>query len=264
MSSPIGLSCLWRESTSKLLRQPWLLIYPPGGIGLIWSPKSACTTALLWYLANAGFIEDAAAYDPWPHNYRMNVLPELDVYKQWRTECDLDKLKWIRVMRDPSFRAVSSYRHALQYGFENTSIQEVLGLSVDGRGFSFSEFLDYLDKIDIATCNPHHAQQWHAAEARLAMTRVVNVDKEPLLEVLCDFSDPGEQARKVLSAEVARIADLHHAHRVPSESDCSAIIFQASETTGDWPDYEAFLNHNTRNRIERIYRKDFEAYSLYI
>ncbi|MFM8952358.1 MAG: hypothetical protein ACKOOF_04755 [Planctomycetaceae bacterium] len=244
----------------RVLLEPWVLIYPPGGIGLIWSQKSACTTALLWYLAHLGLLEAAAAYSRWPHNYRMKVLPENESYKRWVAACDPNRLRWVRVIRDPCRRAVSSYRHALRFGYENDAIGRVLGLSVAERGFSFSEFLAYLDRIDVVSCNPHHSQQWHAFEAELPAARVVNADKEPLLDSLCDFADPGAGARELLAAEAARIAELHHARRMHSRGHCADVVFQPSNAGGEWPEYEAFLDSQGRSSIERIYRVDFEQF----
>ena len=253
-----------RRETPGILLEPGFLIHPPGGIGLIWSPKSACTTALLWYLAHLGLLEDAAAFSHWPHNYRMKVLPELEIYRQWLVECDPDRLRWVRVIRDPFLRAVSGYRHALRYGFENGKIGEFLGLPVAERGFSFSELLAYLAQVDIASCDYHLARQWHSGEATVTTARVINADREPLLEALCDFADPGESMRPLLSAEASRIADLHHARRVRWAVDCSDVVFQSSSTGGEWPDYDAFLNPATRSRIELIYREDFARFRRHL
>lgn len=242
----------------------WRLIYPPGGIGLIWSPKSACTTAILWYLAHIGHLKDAIAFNSWPHEYRMRVLPVLDEYRRWSTECNRSHLRWVRVIRCPYRRAVSSYRHVLRYGFENAGLDKFLGLPVAERGFSFAEFLGYLRNLDIESCDPHLKQQYHGFESGMSAARVVNADSGPLLMALYDFADPGEAARPLLEAEIDRLARTHHARRVVRHQDCSCEVFDALGAIGDWPDYSAFLNRQTRSNIEAIYRTDFEKFGPFL
>jgi hypothetical protein len=248
----------------RATEDPWRLIYPPGGIGLIWSPKSACTTAILWYFAHIGHLKAAIAFNSWPHEYRMRVLPVLDEYRRWSKECNLAQLEWVRVIRCPHRRAVSSYRHALRYGFENQGLCKFLGLPVAERGFSFVEFLGYLRIIDIESCDPHLKQQYHRFEPGMPAARVINADSEPLLNALYDFADPGEAARPLLEAEIARLAHTHHARRVVRHHDCSGVVFDASSTIGDWPDYTAFLGRQTRSNIEAIYRTDFEKFGPFL
>lgn len=264
MSSPADTARTAPGGPGGFLLESGCLIYPPGGIGLIWSPKSACTTALLWYLAHLGMLEAAATFSRWPHNYRMKVLPELEAYKQWLAECDPNRLRWVRVVRNPFFRAVSSYRHALRWGFENEKLGEFLGFPVADRGFSFGEMLAYLAQADnLGGCDPHLRPQWYPFEAGLVMSRVVNADRENLLDVLCEFADPGDEPRRRLAAEAIRIAGLHHASRVSWENDCSETVFQPASTGGEWPDYQAFLNPTTRRLVERIYRDDFEHFGRF-
>lgn len=237
------------------------LVYPPGGIGLIWSAKSACTTAILWYFAHAGVLEAAMRHDHWPHRYRLDVLPTLDRYREWLKSADLAGLRFVRVIRDPHARAVSSFRHALRYGYEDERIAQVLGIAVAERGLSFEEFLDYLMKIDIDRCNLHHRQQWQAIEQRLDDVTVINADREPLLDALYAFADPGPAARELLAGEMTRVAAMHHARRAGTAGDASRTVFRREATGGAWPDYADFLTASTRAKIARIYAADFAAYA---
>ncbi|HMN85455.1 MAG: hypothetical protein KF849_11950 [Rhizobiaceae bacterium] len=240
------------------------LVYPPGGFGLIWSAKSACTTAILWYFAHVGVLEAAMRHNHWPHRYRVDVLPHLDRVKEWVRQRDLADLRWVRVIRDPYARAVSSYRHALRYGYENERIEKTLGFSVATRGFSFDEFLTHLARINITRCNLHHRQQRNPIEDHVRDVTVINADRRPLLEALYEFADPGPAARELLAGEMKRVAAMHHARRAAVEDDRSRQVFTLEETAGAWPDYGAFLNADTRARIERIYHADFRAYATFL
>src|SRR5262245_22586874 len=153
-------------------REPRPLLFGPGQHGVIWSAKSACTTVLLWYLWQCDLLQAALFYNRWPHRFRNSVLLRSATYRTWASEVDVKSWSWLRVIRDPSKRAVSSYRHALKFGYANEAISESLRRPVDHRdGFSFELFLDHLAGINIATCNIHHRLQVHPIEERIAVTR---------------------------------------------------------------------------------------------
>ena len=40
---------------------------------VLWSTKSACSHVVLWTFLHDGLFEEAAAYGPWPHDYREKV-----------------------------------------------------------------------------------------------------------------------------------------------------------------------------------------------
>ena len=238
------------------------LIYPPGEIGLIWSAKSACTTSLLWYLAIAGLLEEAIKFNPWPHRFREDVLSKHPVYKGWIDECDPHALRWIRVIRDPYNRAVSSYRQALRSNSGNAKMENFLGHKLQRLGFSFVEVLEYLSSIDIGKCDGHHREQWSPLERLVTPSRIVNADREPLLDTLLAIAAPSKKAiRSRLSEEVERIASGHHARRSNEYGDSASVVFHKSATEGLWPDYDAFVDAKTRPMIRQIYTKDCEAYA---
>jgi len=240
------------------------LICPPMGIGLIFSAKSACTTAVLWFFAVTDMLNEAVAYDPWPHKFRIEKLLRSEVYKEWLA-CDLAALSWIRVIRDPYRRAVSSYRHVLRHAFEDDRIFKALGVSVADRGLSFVEFLEYLACIDVTACNPHLMQQWHPIEGRVRVA-VVNADRNDLLRSLNAFAQTGDASCGMLEREIARIGLQHNAVRLGPNGDCSKAIFNCrrASTNDKWPDYGDFLSQTTRAVIEKIYAKDFEVYAEFL
>jgi hypothetical protein len=45
--APASTSSISSSGGRRVLLEPWVLIHLPGGIGLVWSPKSACTTAIV-------------------------------------------------------------------------------------------------------------------------------------------------------------------------------------------------------------------------
>ena len=241
--------------------EPRPLLFPPGAIGLIWSAKSACTTAVLWFFANAGLLEASVGYHSWPHRYRIRELPKSDMYNRWLADGDPHAIRWVRVIRDPYARAVSSYRHALRHRYADAVIERVLDLRASERGFSFAEYLEFLRRIDIAVCDVHYRRQWHPLEQEASQVRIVNADRVPLLDALCRIAEPDPAAAALMHREIARIASFHRAQRVTVDDDCSQTVFRPAAAAGSWPDYRAFLNAATRASIAEIYAKDFEAYA---
>ena len=249
------------------LRDPRPLLFGPGRLGIIWSAKSACTTLLLWYLWHCGLLEAARFYSGWPHEFRYRVLYDSQTYRSWADQVEPAGWAWLRVVRDPFRRAVSSYRHALRHGYEDARMTRVLSRPVDrNAGFSFELFLDYLGRIDIAGCNLHHRQQWHPIEALVTPGEVLNVDKQDMMEALrridATFAAPKEPA-EALSRAVAAIAPHHHARASNAEGDQASTAFTARDASDAWPAHEAFLNDTTRAKITAIYAVDLARYAQY-
>lgn len=203
-------------------------------------------------------------FSAWPHEYRLSVLPTLPLYQEWIADCDPNSIRWIRVIRDPYKRAVSSYRHALSFGYENAGIEHALGLKVEERGLSFDEFLDYLSLIDVSSCDEHHRQQVNPLERWVRLDRVINADRGPLLEFLYGIAEPRLEVRTRLSDEIAKVAGHHHSRRTDKYLDFAEVVLPPPSPQAEWPDYEAFLNAGTRRKIEQIYAKDFEVYAAFL
>jgi hypothetical protein len=259
------------EGLAKLLldrsKEPRPLLFGPGRHGIIWSAKSACTTVLLWYLWQCDLLQAALFFNRWPHHFR-NMLYRSKTYQAWASEVDPKTWSWLRVIRDPSARAVSSYRHALKFGYADEQMSKILGRAVDHHdGFSFELFLDFLSRINIAMCDIHHRLQFHPIEERAIVTRVINVDREDLVATLREIDLGPEKPREpfeALSSAIAQTSDFHHARRLKVDRDHSATRFTRADAWGEWPSAESFLNGTTREKIEAIYAKDFVRYADYI
>ena len=204
------------------------------------------------------------AYNSWPHKYRMEVLPTLDYYRTWLVNTDPRKLAWLRVIRDPYKRAVSIFRHVLRYSHNNNSFRQDLGLDLSQDSLSFDSFLSKLEAVDITGCDIHLRQQHHPLERSIRPTRIINADKEPLLDALLDFATPTQDVRMHLNAEISRISSFHHAHRTLYHGDVSKTSFKMPFISQDWPEYGDFLNVSTCRKIERLYAADFAAYSAFL
>jgi len=258
------------SSIKDLKWRPPPLINRTERFGVLWSGKAGSMAVTFWFLARLGLLDAARQYGRNPHNYRIDVLLKDPTYQAGVAACDPAALRWLRIIRSPYKRAVSSYRHVVRHGFDDAEIEKHLSISIPESGLSFQEFLDYLLAIDVVTCNVHYRQQWHPLEARVVPRRVVNIDEENLLAALDAFeSDLGlpplaPATRATLLAELERESTRHHKPLDMNDS-VAETRFRRSDSEGNWPGYEMFLtNEAARRKIERIYAKDFAAYANFL
>src|SRR5689334_25375638 len=89
-----------------LWTDPRPLIHTPQRMIVVFSPKSACTSVLIWFYHQIGHTKAARDYASWPHNYRTDVYYRSRFYRR-AFERDLSKFSLLRIVRDPFERAVS-------------------------------------------------------------------------------------------------------------------------------------------------------------
>jgi hypothetical protein len=249
-------------------REPRPLLLGSARLGIIWSAKSACTTVLLWYLWHRNLLQAARAYGAWPHKFRNGVLYSDETYRMWASQAEAGGWTWLRVIRDPYKRTVSSYRHAVLNGYEDRKMARRLKRPIpEGGGYSFEEFLDYLLRIDVSICNLHHKQQFHPLEERVTPRRIINVDRDDLMQALAAIDAELERPQEpveALRAAVAEIGSAHHARYLSSGRDFSAVALTRQDAVGEWPAYACFLNDSTREKIAKIYAVDLGRYSAFL
>lgn len=178
----------------KLRRRPQPLIDAQRRTVISWSPKAACTRVLIWYYQRTELLNEALAYHRWPHKHRNEVL--------YKSRCHLDSEKqliregtsawdYVKVVRDPVKRCISSYRHALKTGYADQSMSQTLGREVNHRhGFSYETFLEYLRKIDLSSCNPHHRFQTHPVDKIIFhRTWLIDIDEKDLDSELASIDE---------------------------------------------------------------------------
>jgi hypothetical protein len=247
-------------------REPRPLLLWPEKIGVIWSAKSACTTVLLWYLWHRNLLQAAHAYNSWPHTFRNQMLYADETYRTWANQMDVGSWTWLRIIRDPYKRAVSSYRHALANGYESRKMSHRLK-RLPEVGYSFEEFLDYLLRINITACNLHHKQQFHPLEELVAPSRIINVDKVDLMQSLAEIDvglETPQEPVEALHAAVANINSWHKARPSSVDRDVSAVVLAQSDARGEWPAYSCFLNESTRAKIATVYAVDISRYAAFL
>jgi len=229
------------------------------------SPKSACSSALIWFYKVSGQYEAARRYHAWPHRYRTQVL---DAGEQFRRALDLglDQFQVVRIVRDPYARAISSFRHALATGYARPALARVLG--IPGQGpltLSLSDFLDFLERLDLRIADTHHALQYHPIERWVRPRWIIDVTRQNLYAELNGV----ESAMGLPQTDFAHLdwlqqlhgkRDFHH--RQPLERADTMPLTPAAARQGPWPADASLLTTATRGRIRRLYDADFRAYGF--
>ncbi|MBA2490592.1 MAG: sulfotransferase family 2 domain-containing protein [Gammaproteobacteria bacterium] len=115
---------------------------------LLWSAKAGCTFAVKWMLGHMGLLQEALAHHRWVHHYRIQKLYKSAAHKAAVRDF-VDEpagYRFVKIVRNPFKRALSSYIHASQCGYEDVPMATFLGRAVDAENrYSFREFVGYLE-----------------------------------------------------------------------------------------------------------------------
>jgi hypothetical protein len=240
------------------------LIDPARKLMVIFSAKSACTNVLVWFFHHLGHAKAVRDYHPSPHQYRTQVYYRSKLYhRAYRIKPE--RFKVIRVVRDPYERAASGFRHLLRHS--HTRFGRKMGMShITANGLSFSEYLDFLEGLDLRTCDAHFAIQRHPVEDVLPVRFLINVSTEDLYQRLNDV-----EAALGLEQTNLRGSDWIHAidrrnrpktHSAPRADVFTQRLFPAQADQGPWPAYEDLLTPAVRARLAKLYAVDIETYGI--
>jgi hypothetical protein len=221
-----------------ILVRPEPLIDPVSKLIVLYSAKSACTNVMAWFWHRIGLGKEADARGN-PRHYRLKYFNS-DRYRS-ALDDDLTTYVVVRVIRDPIERAASSFRHAVKSGYADEDLQRVLGRTVRG-GFSFTEFVDYLERIDLDDTNIHQAKQWHPIEGLLAVRHLINITTQHLLTRLNEIeATEGWPVTDFNAVPWIARSERRRKRRVPSS---------------------VVLTPETRSRLAKVYADDIARYTL--
>lgn len=255
---PAPATRAWRQACNS--GEP-VLIHPQHKFMLLFSPKSACSSAVIWFLHTLGLAAEARAYSEWPHDYRIHQLMPSEAQRATRL-IPLEELTLLRVVRDPLERAVSSFRHALGTNYCRAEIQAKLGRDIWHDGLSFQQFIDFLTLEDLDRCNPHHRRQCHPVERLRAPDVLINASRQDLFEGLNDF----ERRMGMPVTDFPSLQWLHdvQSKRVPRRADDGqpadqVILTREQAQRGPWP--HQLLTPLARERLSELYADDIARYA---
>jgi hypothetical protein len=239
---------------------PRPLINPQAGFILLFSPKSACSSAVIWFFHTLGLLEAARAYNEWPHFYRTEIFNNRSENLK-ATKIHPQRFKILRIVRDPIDRAVSTFRHALATGYADPLIFKILDINVAKTGLSFEQFIYFLENQDLATCDEHHGLQTHPLERILEADFTINVTSQNLFEQLNRF----EALMKMPLTDFNTLGWIHElqGRRTVEVTDNSINQYNVPLTRnlaqqGPWP--RNLLCDDAKKRLSRRYAEDIKRY----
>jgi hypothetical protein len=201
--------------------------------------------------------------------HRTQVYNWSDFYQRG-IEADHTQYHAIRVLRDPYARAVSIYRHALATKFAEPDLEKFSGGRLSPvTGFSIHQFLDLVESLDFATCNPHYRPQFHFYETVRRPDRVINISKENMFASLNAYAAANGMPVVDISA-MDWLHSMEGGRKAKSRTirgralDHTAFMRAAANGDRAFPSYEQLLTPSVRERIRKIYAIDFEAYGEFI
>lgn len=244
---------------------PRPLIYPKEKIMLIFSAKSACSSSVIWLFHRMGLAAEARAFSEWPHDYRVNSFYRRRDVIDGARFVPLQEYRIVKVMRDPIDRVLSSYRHALSYGYPRDLIQDKLGIDMVEQGLSLKEFIDFLETEDLSSCDIHHRKQFHPLELIQPPVKIINISKEDLFSGLNEFESLCGLNRTDFSS-LEWLHRLQH-ERTPIFSEDAGDLYLrrftvAEAKNGPWP--KRLMCDLAYERIVKLYASDIERYAPYI
>lgn len=254
---------------TSLRGRPRPLIDPDGRFAVFWSPKSACTTTAIWFFNVLGLLDEAQAISSSAHGYRTDEFYKSDRFRKALKTYKAEDLERLRVFRDPYSRAASSFRHVMTFGLDAEPISSHLGRAVnDEAGYTFREYLDFLEAADINKINSHHRVQIHAVERKLPSTTFINISKQDLFTELNAF----EQRLGLPATDFTSLRWAHESEsrrkRPPTVDVADAYDMPLTRDAGrgraPWPSSAALLTEEARARIRKIYADDFEYFAPYL
>lgn len=203
---------------------PRPLVFSTAPVVLSWSPKSACTHVLCWFLAHEGLMTAAEYYDLWPHEFRGKVYYRSRTYRAAATRF-LDSggagYTLIRITRAPERRLVSVFRHALRTGLVRAALDTELGRDTRATGASLQEFGAHLAGRPLVTpseVNMHLRAQYHPVWD-MAFDRVITLNMDEtgldagLAAIEADLGLPSQDP--MAHAYFRQVRQRHYSRDVP-------------------------------------------------
>jgi hypothetical protein len=252
-----------RERFRELIREPnHPMHWPDRRLGLLWSAKAGCTLGIKWFFYQLGLYEEAMAYSSWVHHYRVRVFCHSDMYRDSSLRAARGGYRYIKFVRNPYQRAVGSFLHFVKtHGAKDfhRPFDEFLGRDLDDPpGVKFSEFVAYLETVDLANCDIHFRFQEHPLEREGLLKANYAIHLEDIDEKL-------PALERKLGLPVSPLDALgqshHHTLRNSSREFCGDSYLMISEDDS-YPPFECFYDEDLKQRVARLYQRDFERYGF--
>lgn len=245
----------------NIAQDPLPLIDINHKIGLLWSPKAGCTFALKWFLFQTNQLDKAIEYDPWVHNYRIDKIQNTPKYWQLLNTVNQEEISFIKFVRNPFSRAVSSFFHVLMLTENNDPRMSVVKeqtlkifFPTSRNSLSFRQFIEVLNNIDLNQIDTHIRHQFHPFETEL---------KNPINIIKIEESK--HELPKLETKLNLKLSDINQFKNSFHHKNTSLDSFeftgdQMFKNTKNVPPYRCFYDDELIKKVSSIYASDFKEY----
>ncbi|WP_444758846.1 hypothetical protein, partial [Puniceibacterium confluentis] len=176
-----------KGGTGPLFQGARPLVFADRPLVVSWSPKTACTHVLMWFLHHQNLLPAALYYGDWPHTFRGQVYYRSLSYRRAASALRDSRGRGytlLRVTRAPHRRLVSSFRHVMRHNLLQDVLDPALGRDTSVSGASLTEVGCVLEQHDLCTpsgLDMHICAQFHPLWD-MPFDRVItlNLDDMPL------------------------------------------------------------------------------------
>ena len=226
-----------------------IVLLPKKRVALMYTPKCASARIVYWWLDQANLLDVALQFSFWPHSFE-NLYRASKEYLRAALLFDPDRYSTYKFVRNPLFRAVSSFAHFLSYP---NSFRVAEGI----RSISFMDFLDRLDSPGFKT-DPHFMPQITSAErAGKILPRILKVEHGLAYHFRSLENVHGLHTATFEQNTAVKQVLRHHTKQNRSSVSVGPDIKIKFYSI---PNYNSLLTHDSISKIFEFYRIDFETY----
>ena len=219
-------------------------------VALMYTAKAASATLVYWWLDQAGLLDTALKFSTWSHSFE-------EIYRSSRANLnevlmfEPARYHLYKFVRNPLSRAVSSFTQLLW-------APEVFGFSPYDKPFSFLEFLDKVQSSHYLNNDFHFRPQQTLLESKgVLRPRILKIEEgmDAHLRNL-EISHRLREATYQTRPEIRNII-LNHTRQNREDMFVGPDVPVPFYRT---PAKRSLLTAEAVERINHIYRADFEAY----
>jgi len=211
---------------------------------IFYSFKAGSSSIIKWFLFQIGKFEEGKTAI---HQYLYgNYFLQQDYRNKLLKEMFTGNKQWLKVVRNPYMRAVSSFLHVLKY-------QNIIDNN-QKRGCSFKEFLYYLKKLNIKTVDQLFRQQYLQNEEKYM--KYIHLEK---------FSDEIRLLEQKYQLPTSPLEEItytwhHNADKMGIEGDFANKTLTKESFKHPLPTYNSFYDEENLRLVKEIYKDDFIYY----